>query len=303
MEMLPNLKFKVSIIGLGALGQALASQIDRCILTGWDVVDTGHVIQTNTLYEAIENADAIFIVVPSEHFHSTLMSIVKEYSKHGDWHKVTRTKFVSFSKGICDGKLPIDIMKSTLPFNPLGVVSGPMLSAELYDQTTHAMLATDNMDVYGVSSILCRMDNLKLHVTSDTVGVTLCGIMKNIYAVGMGMLNGDGTDNLTASYATMALNEMNKVIESSTLLSYAGVGDFIATCYSTSSRNYTYGYRLANQLDTSDLMAEGVKNVDQILQYCDADLPLIQSIKECLNQQDVQPLRAIVSDRTGSVLP
>ena len=247
--------FKISIIGLGKLGRALSDQLTGCKVVGWDVIDTGLDIQTDTLYEAIQDVDVIFIVVPSDHFQETLMNIISEYARHKDWHTATNVKIVSFTKGFCNGRLPIEALKRELPFNPVGVVSGPMLSEEMYTGHTYAMLASDNMDTHQMSAICTRMSNLHLHHTTDVTGVTLCGIVKNVYAVGMGMLaGGKYGDNLRACLATRALNEMEQLI-GNTSLSYAGIGDFLTTCYSSKSRNYTYGYEWAKGHNTDGIMS------------------------------------------------
>ena len=284
-------RYNISIVGLGKLGAAIASQLTGCNVKGWDVVDTGHDIQVETLYDCIKDADAIFIVVPAQHFEQLLTNIIREYSKHTCWHRAVKVKFISFTKGFSNNRLPIQILKRQLPFNPVGVISGPMLSSELYDSPTHAMLATNNMDIHERSAIATRMSNLKLHTTDDEIGVTLCGIIKNVYAVGMGMLDGsDSSDNTKACFANMALNEMKSIADDETILSYAGVGDFLATCYSTKSRNFTYGYKLAKKQSTDDIMAEGVNNIDHLIRYVPKDLPIVNTIKSCLMSRSATPL-------------
>tara|TARA_Y100000310_G_C20627352_1_gene786682 strand:+ start:213 stop:1130 length:918 start_codon:yes stop_codon:yes gene_type:complete len=292
MNLHKDREYTITIIGLGKLGSALASQLTSCTVKGWDVVKTDHSYQTDTLYEAIKDATTIFLVVPSEHFESSLRDIIREYSTHRRWHDATNINFITFTKGICNGRLPIEILKRELPSNPRGVISGPMLSEEMYHERTYAMLGTNNIDVHAVSGLRVRMKNLRLEVTTDTIGVTLCGIIKNVYAVGMGMVDGYNLgDNLKASIATKALQEMEQLI-GDTVLSYAGIGDFLTTCYSSKSRNYTYGYQWAKGHNTDGIMAEGVKNIDQVLDYCSIDLPIVKAIKECLRCEGVQPLVA-----------
>ena len=148
-------EYNISVIGLGKLGSALAAQLTGCTVTGWDVVKTDHNYQTDTLYEAIKDATTIFLVVPSEHFESSLRDIITEYSNHRRWHDATRVNFITFTKGICNGRLPIEILERQLPFNPRGVISGPMLSEEIYHESTYAMLATNSIDI--MPSVLCPL--------------------------------------------------------------------------------------------------------------------------------------------------
>ena len=289
-------RFDISIVGLGKLGAALASQLEGCTVRGWDVVDTGLDIQTDTLYDCIKDTDAIFIVVPSQHFETTVTNIIREYSEHRNWHDAVRVSFISFTKGFCGNRLPIQILRRQLPFNPCGVISGPMLSAELYHDTTHTVLATSNMDIFNTSAIATKMGNLKIYTSNDEIGVTLCGILKNIYAIGMGTLH-DCTDNMRACFVTGSLNEMRAVIDTDTVLSYAGVGDLLATCYSTKSRNYTYGQRMLRRHDTNDIMSEGANNIDELIAYLSVDLPIVNAIKSCLMCRSAVPLQTLLYTR------
>ena len=301
INMYHNRQYVIAVIGLGNLGSALAAQLTGCTVRGWDVVKTDHSYQTDTLYEAIKDATTIFLVVPSEHFESSLRDIIREYSNHGRWHDATNVNFITFTKGICNGRLPIEILERELPFNPRGVISGPMLSKEIYHEKTHAMLATDNIDMHAASGLMTRMNNIRLQVTTNTIGVTLCGIVKNVYAVGMGMADGYKLgDNVKACIATKAIQEMEQLI-GDTVLSYAGIGDLLTTCYSPNSRNYSYGYQWAKGHNTDGIMSEGVKNIDQVLDYCSIDLPVVQAINKCLHCEGIQPLMAVLNSNTKHI--
>ena len=284
-------KYVISIIGLGQLGSAIGDQLTGCEVVGWDPMICGNSdIKSDTLYDSIKDADTIFIVVPSNCFEGVVREIIMEYAEHKRWHDATKVNIISFTKGFCNGRLPIEVLQREVPFNPVGVISGPMLSAELYKERTSAMLASSNMDHFKVSEINCRMGNIQLYHTTDTVGVTLCGIMKNVYAVGMGMLAGCGYgENMKACLATRALYEM-EYFAGCTISTYAGVGDFLTTCYSSKSRNYTYGYNIATGGDTSGIMAEGVKNLNGLKQYSPVSLPLVNAIDESLQVSNATPL-------------
>jgi glycerol-3-phosphate dehydrogenase len=169
-----------------------------------------------------------------------------------------------------------------------------MLSEELYHSQTHAMLGSHNIDIFGLSEINSRLSNVILYKTDDVAGVTMCGIVKNIYAIGMGMLHGcEAGDNARSCFATMALNEMS-VFTDDTILSYSGVGDFLTTCYSVRSRNYTYGYNMALGLSIDNIMSEGANNIDHVLEYSSVDLPIVSIIKSCLKARDVEPLQSFL---------
>ena len=287
--------YVVSIIGLGKLGSVIADQMIGCEVVGWDPMMCGNYdIKSDTLYDSIHDADTIFIVVPSDCFEDAIKEIVMEYAEHKRWHDATKVNIISFTKGFCNGRLPIDVLKRELPFNPVGVISGPMLSDELDDQPTRAMFATHNMGIHSAMGIMTRMTNLKLDITDDTRGVTLCGIMKNVYAVGLGMAAGcNFGDNIKACIATRAIQEMETLV-GPTVTSYAGIGDFLTTCYSSKSRNYTYGFEWARNHNVDSIMAEGVKNIDKLIDYSPVDLPVVKTVKQCFESGNTSALNTLL---------
>ena len=105
------------------------------------------------------------------------------------------------------------------------------------------------------------------------LSVEFCSVLKNIFAIGAGLLRGMAYgDNTYAFFLSAALAEMHHILatmhlHTNVLLGPAGIGDVIATCNSSSSRNYTIGYRLAKGEPLSHILAtlqgvsEGVQTV------------------------------------------
>lgn len=85
----------------------------------------------------------------------------------------------------------------------------------------------------------------------------LCSTIKNIYAIGNGILNGLGLPNSNqAIYLTKVINEMLNILYEmncydTTLLTLAGFGDTLMTCSDEKSRNYTYGTKLTAKTKTT----------------------------------------------------
>ena len=90
-------------------------------------------------------------------------------------------------------------------------------------------------------------DTVKLRETNDLIGIQICGSIKNVIAVGAGMLNGMNYPESTQSFLiTESLHDIKELIKAlggnpKTILSYAGVGDLILTSTSFKSRNYQFG--------------------------------------------------------------
>lgn len=98
----------------------------------------------------------------------------------------------------------------------------------------------------------------------------MCGSLKNVVALAVGMARGAGYgENTAAMIETRGLAELTALGEAAgadpkTFAGLAGVGDLIATCGSPLSRNYTFGANLGKGLTpdeaakVSNGVAEGV---------------------------------------------
>src|SRR4029077_8708481 len=92
-----------------------------------------------------------------------------------------------------------------------------------------------------------RNQYLRTFVNTDVVGTEFGGVLKNLIAVAIGIVDGVGYgENTKASIITRGLVEMTAFAvaqgaHSETLQGLAGLGDLIATCQSPLSRNNTAG--------------------------------------------------------------
>jgi len=125
--------------------------------------------------------------------------------------------------------------------------------------------------------------------TYDLLGAELAGALKNIIAIGSGMLKGKGLGkNIQAMLITRGLTEMvyfGKTLgsDSSAFFGTAGIGDLVATATSKNSRNFTFGYRLGQGEDIQEIentmpeLAEGVRTLRiavQLAKYYKLRVPI-----------------------------
>lgn len=259
---------KVAIIGFGKLGRALTkileSKPENCEVRVWDVIQTGDHHQVSFIKEVTESSSVIFLVVPSKNFRECgdLLGSL-------DPNKI----LVSCTKGLADssGTLPFSVLEKTYPQNTVGVISGPMLSEEL-DQMlpTRASLASNNKEKIRMVAQLFDGTPLRLEISDDLTGVSLLGVLKNVYALSLGLCEGlDLGSNFKSCLALQAFREMGSILtelggKMETLTSPAGLSDFLTTGYSSKSRNFTYGYKKARGEYLSGIMAEGAANIDNV---------------------------------------
>lgn len=287
------MKSKIAIIGFGKLGRALADVLEAkkesCLTCAWDIVKTGDHREVDKCDEAVKDAIAVFVVVPSAFFSESLNGLLGCVDKN--------TVLVSCVKGLDDktGNLPIKLLEKNFPKNPVAVLSGPMLSEELKNGLpTRAVIASKKSSQVKQIIDLFQGTSLILAPSNDPIGSSFYGILKNIYALALGLSDGlELGANFKSCLALQAAKEMKKIVKSAggkdeTFLSEAGLADFLATGYSPKSRNYSYGFKKAKGEELNNELVEGVKNLEAVLKTTEKiKLPLLLAVKNIfLNNQD-----------------
>jgi glycerol-3-phosphate dehydrogenase (NAD(P)+) len=150
-------------------------------------------------------------------------------------------------------------------------LSGPNLSAEINQGLpASSVVACRNLKVAGKVQKLLDSPNFTVFISDDIVGVELCGALKNVIAVGAGIMDGlDLGNNAKAAFITLGWKDVVSLgtalgARQDTFYGLAGLGDLIATGNSSLSRNHYVGYELGKGRALTDIMnsmsqvAEGV---------------------------------------------
>jgi hypothetical protein len=102
----------------------------------------------------------------------------------------------------------------------------------------------------------------RVYTNPDVVGCEVAGALKNVMAIASGMADGLGTgDNTRAAVITRGLGELTRLGvamggHAITFSGLAGMGDLVATCISTQSRNRYVGEQLGKGRAIDDIIAE-----------------------------------------------
>jgi glycerol-3-phosphate dehydrogenase (NAD(P)+) len=174
------------------------------------------------------------------------------------------------------------------------IVSGPNLAREIaVKQPAASVVASSSPAMAELVAAACAAPYFRPYTGSDVVGTEICGAVKNVIALAVGMAEGLGMgDNSKASIITRGLAETMRLGmalggEAPTFAGLAGVGDLIATCMSPLSRNHSFGVRLGQGLAVSEVIAvtkqtaEGVKSCTSILELArntGVDVPIIEQV-------------------------
>ena len=147
----------------------------------------------------------------------------------------------------------------------------------------------------------------RVYTSSDLVGLELCGTLKNILAIGVGIADGLNIgDNGKSTLITRGLAEIRRLGvaaggEADTFYGLAGLGDIIATCSSPFSRNRYVGERLGQGQSLTEIqtsmqnVAEGVNTTCAALEMAHSlgiEMPITQAIYSVLFEH-LSPIDAI----------
>lgn len=247
---------------------------------GIDATIPAEILITNNELEAVVDADAIFIAIPTQHLRPTLerfRGIVN-----------SGAALISGVKGLEIGTLrkPSEVFTDTIGPRPFGVLSGPSHAEEILLglPVSLTMASADLLLAKRVRDALSS-ESLRVYAENDATGVELAGAIKNVMAIAAGVCDGLHLgDNAKAALVTRALAEMTRygVARGAQIATYsglAGIGDLITTCYSKHGRNRAVGERAARGeslqqiLSTTTQVAEGVWTVKALKQARPAGEP------------------------------
>ena len=222
---------------------------------------------TASLEEAVQGADVLVMAVPSQGFRAVLDDLAPHVRP---WVPV-----VSLSKGLEQGtnKRMTQVVHDVLPGHPAGVLTGPNLAKEVMaGHPAAAVVAMADERVALSLQPVFATDAFRIYTNLDIVGCELAGALKNVMAIAAGMVDGMGFgDNTKATMMTRGLAELTRLGvalggDPFTFPGLAGMGDLVATCSSSQSRNHHVGTELGRgrSLDEviaeMNMVAEGVKS-------------------------------------------
>ncbi len=232
---------------------------------------------TDSLKQAVQAADAILLVVPSQHIRVTVAALAP-LLRPG-------TVLVSAAKGIEDGTLLrmteviADSLGDKAAQHPIGVLSGPSFAQEVAaGAPAAATVAFPGKDDAEQARAMLTTDTLRLYRNTDVTGVELGGALKNVIAIAAGAVAGlELGHNSTAAIITRGIAEITRLAlacggRRETLAGLAGIGDLVLTCTGGLSRNRFVGVELGRGRALPEIVAglngkvaEGVRATDAAL--------------------------------------
>lgn len=241
--------------------------------------------------EAVQGVEAVLIVVPS--------SAMREVMKKLRPYIAKDTLLIHASKGVEPDTLKriSEVILEEIPSyekERIVVLSGPSHAEEVALRLpTTVTVAAENIVYAQQAQNIFMNDDFRVYTSTDVIGVELGGALKNIIALGAGILDGlQFGDNAKAALITRGLAEITRLATAMganplTFLGLCGVGDLIVTSTSTHSRNWRagnllgQGKKLDDILKEMNMVVEGVRTTKaayQLSKRYDVEMPITEGL-------------------------
>lgn len=310
---------KIAVLGAGSWGTALACHLaglgnsvylwsrrpdqvkelktyreNRRYLPG--VTLTERISVTGDIKKALFNAAVVVFSVPSHSFRAVLKLSLP--------HMATGSLVVNTAKG-----MEVDTLMrmsevfaqetgSACSLDRYVVLSGPSHAEEVaHGMPTAVVVASVSRQSANKAQDIFMGQNFRVYTNPDIIGVEIGGALKNIIALGTGIIDGlNGSDNAKAALMTRGLAEITRLgiamhANPLTFAGLAGLGDLIVTCTSMHSRNRRAGIEIGRgkNLDEAlhkvDMVVEGVRTTRAIYKLArklGVEMPITEQIYRVL---------------------
>jgi len=261
-----------------------------------------HVEPTSDLSSALDGAEIVLSAVPSHLVRGVYQRMLPSVDQS--------MVFVSATKGLENGTLlrMSEIIREVLQphFAPrVAVISGPTFAQEVARfEPTALVVASEDAGLAERIQAAFSGPAFRLYASTDPIGVEIGGSIKNVVALGAGVVHGMGLGhNAMAALITRGLAEMTRLAVAlggkvRTLAGLAGLGDLVLTCTGDLSRNRAVGVELARGRKLDEIVgsmrtvAEGVKTTNAAV-----DLARRFSVEMPISEQMFQVLHFGASPR------
>ena len=307
---------KYGILGSGAWGSAISTLIEDGEIIIWTrnirVMNSINNLQKNpylkkiklnnnvkasNLLKDLDKCNYLFLTLPVQHTKNILKSLKKNaYNKN----------FILCSKGIDikNNKVLSEIVKEIFPRSNIAILSGPSFADEVAQKKPTAVtVSCKNKKYFDEVKKIIKKKYFRIYYSNDIIGSQLGGAIKNVYAIGAGIIEGLNLGkNAKSAYISRSFAEILRLgkkmkAKEKTFFGLAGLGDLILTCNSVKSRNYFFGLSVATYKEKNisklimrkKILTEGyytTKALYKLSKKYNVEMPIAKSIYKILYEKN-----------------
>lgn len=312
----------VSILGCGVFGTAIATTLlnNKINVNMWNKfqleinnlkqqLEYKNINFSTNIENTIKKTDLIIIALPVNFIEDTIKELKPFYNNQD---------ILIASKGIdtTNNKFTYEIVKDILNIDNIGVISGGSFAIDMKEKKLLGLtLGTNTPSIKNKVKQSLENNYIKIQYINDYIGVSICGSIKNVMAIGFGILDGANyPESSRFLFLTEAIYEIKHLIEElngdpNTIMSYAGIDDIMMTCTSSKSRNYTLGKLIGENKSIEEInnyknntTIEGLgtsKSIYNLAKEKNINLPLTNIIHNILyNNQNYTTLIKYLENKT-----
>ena len=271
-----------------------------------------NLVATSDLAEAASVADLLVMGVPSKAMRITLEA-ARDHCRA--WIPI-----ISLAKGF-EPKTRYrmtQVIEEVMPGHPPGVLTGPNLAREIVQGFAAAsVLAMEDEIIVRKLKPLFQSSLFRVYTNTDMVGAELGGALKNVIAIASGMGDGAGAgENTRSAVITRGLAEISRLGvamggEPATFAGLAGLGDLMATCTSSLSRNHHVGEELGKGRTVDEIIAEmnqvaeGINSSKIVMELANeygVEMPIAHEVFKVCHEGSTatRAFRGLLRSQTGS---
>jgi glycerol-3-phosphate dehydrogenase len=246
----------------------------------------------------VKKADVVFIALPSNAIIENLL-ILQSYFKDD-------ALFVNLSKGLfAEGVTIVESIKTSIGIDNVVTLKGPSFAVEVMEHAdTLLTLGYSTNHQYEIINTLIKNTSLHIDCTTDIRGVEVLSVLKNIYALVLGVVDAKyNSPNTRFMILTKAFSEARILLKSvggseDTLFLACGFGDFCLTSLNDLSRNRTLGLLIGKGFFSADyksnsVILEGLNAIEMfhdlvVDKDINAKLPLFNKVHSFFANQETE---------------
>jgi glycerol-3-phosphate cytidylyltransferase len=243
----------------------------------------------------IKQADVIFIALPSSVIIKNLGAL-QSYFKQD-------VLLVNLSKGLfANGVTIVESIQEKLQITNIVTLKGPSFAVEVMEHadTLLTLGYTTNIQYQTIRSMI-KGTSLHIDCTTDIRGVEVLSVLKNIYALVLGVVDAKyNSPNTRFMILTKAFSEARVLLRSlggadDTLFLACGFGDLCMTSLNDLSRNRTLGLLIGKGFYSADyksnsVILEGLNAVNLVhsfpLEHVMENLPLLNKLHSFFDSKE-----------------
>ena len=261
------MKKNVLIMGGGEIGTAISKLLSNSSVAETELYDEKESLCSSStdLLTLLGNANFIFLCIPSRAIEGCVLNLKNRLE--------SKPTIISLTKGLGPDskKFSGELLIESFGEDNVAVLGGPMLAEEIMEGLSTSATLGSTKETFEKVAKLFENTGLSLEHSTDIQGVSVAGVLKNIYAIGLSIADalelGANAKGVLNKFAVSEMGVLTQTLggRPETVLEFAGVGDLVATANSPHSKNREFGRKMAEG-DFDGMESEGSSSLPFLIE-------------------------------------